>query len=141
MNIEMSENRILLKRIAFEKKTAGGLILGEIASREEDASAYGQIIAVGKGKHYDYGFVPTIYNVGDIVCYNPRIIVDVNYLGEYYGIMRENDVFFRVPESELEFINIKQFDASEGKEEDFKRATPLMPNRRDSLNLAGKKLY
>lgn len=106
INVEMSENRILLKRITLEKKTEGGIILGDITSREEDASAFGQIVSIGSGKHYDYGFVPTEYKIGDVVCYNPRVIIPVNWQGEYFGIMRENDVFFRVPKEELESMNI-----------------------------------
>ena len=124
INLNCNKDRLVLRRIALEAKTEGGLILGDITSRENDGAAYGCIEA---------SYEDNRYKVGEVVAFNPRITIPINWRGEYYELMRENDVFFGVPEEEMKTLGIKEYDASEGKEEVYSNPGNFQGNEKAAI--------
>jgi chaperonin GroES len=91
MAITPLNDRILLKRVASEEKTAGGIIIPDTAKEKPQE---GEIIAVGPGKLGDKGdrVTPTV-KVGDRVLFGKYSGTEVNYGGEEYVLLREDDIF------------------------------------------------
>jgi len=90
MKIRPLNDRILVKRLAEEEKTAGGIIIPDSA---KEKPAEGEIIAVGAGKLNDKGDrVPVELKKGDRVLFSKYGGTDVKLDGEDYLIMREDDI-------------------------------------------------
>ena len=90
MKIRPLNDRILVKRLAEEEKTAGGIIIPDSA---KEKPAEGEIIAVGAGKLNDKGTrVPVELKAGDRVLFSKYGGTDVKIDGEEYLIMREDDI-------------------------------------------------
>ena len=90
MNIRPLNDRILVKRLEEEEKTAGGIIIPDSA---KEKPAEGEIIAVGPGKRNDAGERVAIdLKVGDRVLFSKYGGTDVKLDGEDYLIMREDDI-------------------------------------------------
>ncbi|MCB2184460.1 MAG: co-chaperone GroES [Desulfobulbaceae bacterium] len=90
MKIRPLNDRILVKRLASEEKTAGGIIIPDSA---KEKPAEGEIIAVGAGKMNDKGErVAMEVKVGDRVLFSKYGGTDVKIDGEDYLIMREDDI-------------------------------------------------
>ena len=90
MKIRPLNDRILVKRLEGEEKTAGGIIIPDSA---KEKPAEGEIIAVGPGKMNDNGErVAVDVKVGDRVLFSKYGGTDVKYDGEDYLIMREDDI-------------------------------------------------
>ncbi len=90
MKIRPLNDRILVKRLAEEEKTAGGIIIPDSA---KEKPAEGEIIAVGPGKVGDNGErVALQVKEGDRVLFSKYGGTDVKLDGEDYLIMREDDV-------------------------------------------------
>ena len=90
MKIRPLNDRILVKRLASEEKTAGGIIIPDSA---KEKPAEGEIIAVGAGKLNDKGDrVSMEVKVGDKVLFSKYGGTDVKLDGEDYLIMREDDI-------------------------------------------------
>lgn len=90
MKIRPLNDRILVKRLASEEKTAGGIIIPDSA---KEKPAEGEIIAVGSGKLNDSGDrVAMEVKVGDRVLFSKYGGTDVKIEGEDYLIMREDDI-------------------------------------------------
>ena len=90
MKIRPLNDRILVKRLAEEEKTAGGIIIPDSA---KEKPAEGEIIAVGAGKLNDKGTrVPVELKAGDRVLFSKYGGTDVKLDGEDYLIMREDDI-------------------------------------------------
>ena len=65
MNIRPLHDRVIVKRIEEEKKSAGGIVIPDTAAEKPDQ---GEIVAVGKGKKNDDGKItPLDVKVGDRV--------------------------------------------------------------------------
>ena len=90
MNIRPLNDRILVKRLEEEEKTAGGIIIPDSA---KEKPAEGEIIAVGPGKLNDKG-ERTAMDVkpGDRVLFSKYGGTDVKIEGDDYLIMREDDI-------------------------------------------------
>jgi len=90
MNIRPLNDRILVKRLEQESKSAGGIIIPDSA---KEKPAEGEIIAVGNGKLNDKGErVALEVKVGDRVLFSKYGGTDVKLDGEEYLIMREDDI-------------------------------------------------
>ncbi|PIE57551.1 MAG: co-chaperone GroES [Desulfobulbus propionicus] len=90
MNIRPLNDRILVKRLEGEEKTAGGIIIPDSA---KEKPAEGEIVAVGPGKLGDNGErVAMDVAVGDRVLFSKYGGTDVKLDGEDYLIMREDDI-------------------------------------------------
>ncbi len=90
MNIRPLNDRILVKRLAEEEKTAGGIIIPDSA---KEKPAEGEVVAVGPGKLADNGErTPLQVAAGDKVLFSKYGGTDVKLDGEDYLIMREDDV-------------------------------------------------
>lgn len=90
MKIRPLNDRILVKRLEGEEKTAGGIIIPDSA---KEKPAEGEIIAVGPGKLNEAGqrVAPNVAE-GDRVLFSKYGGTDVKLDGEDFLIMREDDI-------------------------------------------------
>lgn len=90
MKIRPLNDRVLVKRLAEEVVTKGGIIIPDSA---KEKPAEGEIIAVGSGKLNDKGArVPVELKAGDKVLFSKYGGTEVKIGGEDYLIMREDDI-------------------------------------------------
>ena len=90
MNLRPLQDRIIVKRVEEETKTAGGLFIPETAKEKPQR---GKIIAAGNGKKTEDGKVlPLDVKVGDIVLFGKYAGTEVKVDGEDYLMMREDDI-------------------------------------------------
>ena len=84
MSIKPLADRILVKPLAAEEKTIGGIIIPDSA---KEKPAKGKIIAVGTGTKDE----KMILKVGDIILYDKDDVIEIEHKGEKFLIMRQND--------------------------------------------------
>lgn len=90
MKIRPLNDRVLVKRLEGEEKTAGGIIIPDSA---KEKPAEGEVVAVGPGKLNEAGQrVALNVAVGDRVLFSKYGGTDVKLDGEDYLIMREDDI-------------------------------------------------
>lgn len=90
MKIRPLNDRILVKRLEQEEKTAGGIFIPDSA---KEKPAEGKVIAVGNGKMNDAGQrVALEVKAGDRVLFSKYGGTDVKIAGEDFLIMREDDI-------------------------------------------------
>ena len=90
MNIRPLQDRVIVKRIAEEEKTAGGIIIPDSAKEKPQE---GEVVAVGKGKANDDGKVtPLDVKVKDRVLFGKYAGSEITLDGEEHIIMREDDI-------------------------------------------------
>jgi chaperonin GroES len=90
MNIRPLNDRILVKRLEQEEKTAGGIIIPDSA---QEKPAEGEIVAVGPGKMNDAGQRAAMdVKAGDRVLFSKYGGTDVKFDGQDFLIMREDDI-------------------------------------------------
>ncbi|WP_128516150.1 co-chaperone GroES [Tabrizicola thermarum] len=83
-------DRVLVKRIASDEKTKGGLIIPDTA---KEKPAEGEIVAVGEGARKDSGelIAPSV-KAGDRVLFGKWSGTEVTLNGEEMLIMKESDI-------------------------------------------------
>ena len=90
MKVRPLADRVLVRRIAEEEKTKGGLFIPDTA---KEKPAEGEVIAVGAGKADDSGKVrPLDVKKGDRILFGKYSGSEVKIDGEEYLILREEDV-------------------------------------------------
>jgi len=90
MKIRPLHDRVVVKRIEEERKSAGGIVIPENAAEKPDQ---GEIIAVGNGKIMEDGKVrPLDVKVGDRVLFGKYSGSTVKIEGTEYLVMREDDI-------------------------------------------------
>ncbi len=90
MKIRPLNDRVLVKRLESEEKTAGGIIIPDSA---KEKPAEGEVVAVGPGKLNEAGQrVALNIAVGDRVLFSKYGGTDVKLDGEDFLIMREDDI-------------------------------------------------
>ena len=90
MNLRPLQDRIIVKRVEEEAKTAGGLFIPETAKEKPQR---GKIVAAGNGKKTEDGKVlPLDVKIGDIVLFGKYAGTEVKVDGEDYLMMREDDI-------------------------------------------------
>ncbi|HEY6006870.1 MAG TPA: co-chaperone GroES [Geobacteraceae bacterium] len=84
------QDRIIVKRIEEESKTAGGIFIPDTAKEKPQQ---GEIVAVGKGKKTEDGkVIPLDLKVGDKVLFGKYAGTDIKIEGQDLLIMREDDI-------------------------------------------------
>ena len=90
MKIRPLQDRVIVKRIAEEERTKGGLIIPDTAKEKPQE---GKIVAVGKGKVNDDGkLIPVVVKVGDKILFAKYSGSEIKIDGEEHLIMREEDI-------------------------------------------------
>ena len=90
MKIRPLNDRVLVKRLEEEQKTAGGIIIPDTA---KEKPAEGQVVAVGPGKLNNKGERTAIdLKAGDRVLFSKYGGSEVKIDGEDFLIMREDDI-------------------------------------------------
>ncbi|MGE5622591.1 MAG: co-chaperone GroES [Bacillota bacterium] len=90
MNLRPLHDRVIVKRLDQETKTASGIVLPEAAAEKPDQ---GKVLAVGNGKILEDGKVrPLDVKVGDIVLFGKYSGQTVKVEGEEVLVMREEDI-------------------------------------------------
>lgn len=83
-------NRVLIKRLALEETTSGGLYIPDNAREKPQR---GQVVAHGPGRRREDGtFNAPDLNVGDLVLFSKYAGVEINLKDETYLMMREEDI-------------------------------------------------
>ncbi|WP_292574408.1 co-chaperone GroES [Methylomonas sp.] len=90
MKIRPLHDRVVVKRVEEETKTAGGIVLpGSAAEKPSE----GEVMAVGSGKVLDNGQVRALeVKVGDKVLFGKYSGTEVKVGGEQFIVMREEDI-------------------------------------------------
>jgi len=90
MNVKPMEDRVIVKPLEAETKTAGGIIIPDNAKEKPQK---GEVVAVGPGKISDSGskIVMTVKS-GDKVLYGKYSGTEVKIDNVDYIIMRESDI-------------------------------------------------
>lgn len=90
MKVRPLNDRILVKRVAEEEKTAGGLFIPDSA---KEKPARGLVVAVGNGKLDDKGNrVALAVKAGETVLFGKYAGNEIKLDGEEHIIMREDDI-------------------------------------------------
>ena len=90
MKIRPLHDRVIVKRLEEERKTASGIVIPDAAAEKPDQ---GQIIAVGPGKRDENGkHVAVDVKVGDRVLFGKYAGQTVKVDGEELLVMREEDI-------------------------------------------------
>ena len=83
-------DRVIVKRIEEEEKTAGGIIIPDTAKEKPQQ---GEVIAAGNGRILEDGSVrPLDVKTGDRVIFSKYAGTEIKIDGEEYLIMREEDI-------------------------------------------------
>lgn len=90
MKIRPLHDRVIVKRLEEERKTASGILIPDTAAEKPDQ---GEIISVGKGKVGDDGKIRALeVKVGDKVLFGKYSGQTVKILGDELLVMREEDI-------------------------------------------------
>ena len=97
MKFRPLHDRVVVKRVEAEEKTAGGIIIPDSA-REKPQQ--GEVVAIGPGGRDEAGkLVPIDLQVGDRVLFGKWSGTEVKIDGTEYLIMKENDIMGVLVES------------------------------------------
>jgi chaperonin GroES len=90
MQFRPLHDRVILKRIEADSKTAGGIIIPDSA---QEKPSQGEIIAVGPGGRDESGkLTPIDVKVGDVVLFGKWSGTEVKVDGQDLLIMKESDI-------------------------------------------------
>ena len=89
MNLKPLHDRVLVKRVESEEKTAGGLFIPDTA---KEKPSKGEVIAVGSGKVENGNRIEKSVKAGDIVLFNKYAGTEVKLDGVEHLVMREDDI-------------------------------------------------
>lgn len=83
-------DRVIVRRIEQDEKTAGGIIIPDTA---KEKPVQGEVLAVGPGARDDRGHqVPLDVKVGDVVLFGKWSGTEVKLDGEEVLVMKETDI-------------------------------------------------
>ena len=90
MKIRPLHDRLLVKRVEKEQKTAGGIIIPDTAKEKPQEA---EVVAVGNGKRLESGEIrPLEVKAGDRILFSKYAGTEVKIEGEEHLILREDDV-------------------------------------------------
>ena len=90
MKFRPLQDRILIKRIENEAKTAGGIIIPDAAKEKPQE---GKVVAVGNGKKLDDGnVVPMDVKKGDRILFGKYSGSEIKLDGKAHLILREDEI-------------------------------------------------
>jgi len=83
-------DRVLVRRVESEEKTAGGLIIPDSA---KEKPSEGEVVACGEGARKDNGeLIPMAVKAGDKILFGKWSGTEVTIDGEELLIMKESDI-------------------------------------------------
>ncbi|BDB29463.1 10 kDa chaperonin [Cupriavidus sp. TA19] len=90
MNIRPLHDRVIVKRLDAEHKTASGIVIPDTAAEKPDQ---GEVLAVGPGKRLGDGHVgaPSV-KIGERVLFGKYAGTTVKLEGEEVLVMRDEDI-------------------------------------------------
>ena len=90
MKFRPLHDRVLIKVLDSDEKTAGGIIIPDTAKEKPQE---GEVVAVGPGaKNEDGKITPMDVKMGDIVLFGKWSGTEVKIDGKEYSIMKESDI-------------------------------------------------
>ena len=91
MKFRPLHDRVVVKRIEAEQKTAGGIIIPDTA---KEKPSEGEVIAVGRGAWDEDGekLIPMDVKAGDRILFGKWSGTEVKIDGEDFIIMKESDI-------------------------------------------------
>ncbi len=90
MDIRPLHDRIIVKRLEEERKSAGGIVIPDTAAEKPSS---GEVVAVGPGKTDDNGKIVAMgVKVGDKILFGKYSGQEFKLNGQDYLHMREDDV-------------------------------------------------
>ena len=90
MKLRPLADRVIVKRLEQETKTASGIVIPDTAAEKPDQ---GEVLAVGPGKRNDEGkLTPVDLKVGDKVLFGKYSGTTVKVEGDELLVMREEDI-------------------------------------------------
>ena len=90
MALRPLHDRVLVRRLEEDERTAGGIIIPDTA---KEKPTQGEVLAVGPGARDEKGvLVPLEVEVGDRVIFNKWSGTEVTIDGQELAIMKESDI-------------------------------------------------
>jgi chaperonin GroES len=89
MAVRPLHDRVIVKRIAEEAKTKGGIIIPDTAKEKPQE---GQVVAVGPGRVEDGKVIKPDVKKGDRILFGKYSGTEIKLDGEEHIIMREEDI-------------------------------------------------
>ncbi|MEO7064192.1 MAG: co-chaperone GroES [Dokdonella sp.] len=90
MKLRPLHDRVIIKRLEAETKSAGGIVIPDSAAEKP---IKGEVVAAGTGKILEDGKVrPIAVKVGDIVLFGKYSGTEIKVEGEELLVMREEDL-------------------------------------------------
>ena len=90
MKFRPLHDRVLVRRVDSDTKTAGGIIIPDTAKEKPQE---GKVVAVGPGAKTEEGkIVPMDVKIGDLVLFGKWSGTEVKIDGKEYSIMKESDI-------------------------------------------------
>ena len=90
MKIRPLHDRVVIRRSEEDRTSPGGIVIPDTA---KDKPVFGEVIAIGTGKHSDSGQLrPLVIKVGDKVLFGKYSGTEVKVAGEELVVMREDDI-------------------------------------------------
>ena len=94
IELQPLEDRVVVRRLEAEEKTAGGIVLPDTAKEKPQR---GEVIATGPGKLLDNGKRAQVeVKEGDTVLFGKYSGTEVKVQGEEVIIMRESDILAKL---------------------------------------------
>ena len=91
MKFRPLQDRVLVRRLDDDTKTAGGIIIPDTA---QEKPTEGEVLSVGPGARDEHGaLVPLDVQVGDRILFGKWSGTEVTIDGEELVIMKESDIF------------------------------------------------
>ena len=90
MNFKPLHDRVLVRRVESDQKTAGGIIIPDTA---QEKPMEGEVLEIGSGARDEIGkLVPLDVRKGDKILFGKWSGTEVKMNGEDYLIMKESDI-------------------------------------------------
>ena len=90
MGFRPLHDRVLVRRVEAEEKTAGGIIIPDTAQEKPQE---GEVISVGSGARAENGTItPMDVKAGDRILFGKWSGTEVRIASEEYLIMKESDI-------------------------------------------------
>lgn len=90
MNLKPLGDRVVLKVLEAEERTASGIVLPDTAKEKPQQ---GEILAVGPGRHNEEGrLIPMEVKVGDRVLFAKYAGTEVKYQSDEFLVLKESDI-------------------------------------------------
>ena len=93
VNITPLHDRVLVRRIAEQEKTAGGIIIPDTAKEKPQE---GEVVAVGSGRREKGELIPLDVKVGDRILFGKYSGSEIKLDDQEYLILREEEILAKL---------------------------------------------